>query len=1002
MGWFLLLPYFIFHLFLLLLHFPSYTYSLCNYHDNSALIQFKNSFVVNSSDDQPFTFQRDDGLSPCSSFSSKTESWKNGTDCCKWDGVTCDDAVSGRVIGLDLTCGHLRGEFHPNNTIFQLKHLQQLNLAYNHFTGSLLYSGIGGLLKLTHLNLSFSGISGDIPSTISHLSKLESLDLSNFEMRFDPSTWKKLILNTSNLRELHLDHVNMSSIRENSLSLLNNFSSSLVSLHLEDTGLQGKLPSNILCLPSLEELVLSWNVELRGQLPKSNWSTTLRYLDLYETSFSGEIPDSIGHLKSLEKLVLFGSNFNGMIPLSFSNLTQLTYLSLGANQFHGEISSLLSILDPSLLWLDLGDNQFTGSIGEFSTNSLNYLSLSTIKLQGKFPDSIFEFENLTYLDLSSTQLSGPVDFHQFSKLESLKYLDLSHNSFLLINSSVEHLLPNLESLFLSSCNITGSFPKFLAQFQNLIELDLSNNNIYGKIPKGFHEKLHSWNNIFKIDLRHNKLQGDLPIPPYGIVYFLLSDNNFIGGISSTICDASSINILDLAHNNLTGTIPQCLGNATYINYEINLAHNNLIGMIPQGLCNASHIIYIDLAHNNLTGTIPQCLCNASSLNMLSLAHNNLTGTIPQCLGSFHDLVVLDLQMNNLHGSIPRNFSKRNDFETIKLNGNRLDGPLPQALAQCTKLEVLDLGDNNIEDSFPSWLETLQELKVLRLRSNKLRGIITCPNSKHSFPKLRILDVANNNFSGSLPASCFMNFQAMKNVDDNRTGSLYVGSSNLYVSFGYYYNDSVMVVMKGQYRELVRILTTYTILDLSNNMFEGEVPMVIGQLNSLKGLNLSHNGINGTIPHSLSNLRNLEWLDLSRNRLTGEIPWKMRNLHFLSLLNLSQNHLEGIIPTGGQFDTFENSSYGENPMLCGLPLSKSCNKDEEQPPHSTFQDDEESGFGWKSVAVGYACGAVVGMLLAYNLFLTAKPQWLASLVEGVFGIRVKRTNNRARANRRGMN
>ena len=198
----------------------------------------------------------------------------------------------------------------------------------------------------------------------------------------------------------------------------------------------------------------------------------------------------------------------------------------------------------------------------------------------------------------------------------------------------------------------------------------------------------------------------------------------------------------------------------------------------------------------------------------------------------------------------------------------------------------------------------------------------------------------------------------------------------------FYIDSVMVVMKGQYMELERVLTIFTTIDLSNNMFEGKLPKVIGELHSLKGLNLSHNAITGPIPRSFGNLRNLEWLDLSWNRLKGEIPVALINLNFLAVLNLSQNRLEGIIPTGKQFNTFENNSYGGNPMLCGFPLSKSCNKDEDWPPHSTFQH-EESGFGWKAVAVGYACGFLFGMLLGYNVFMTGKPQWLARLVEGVF-------------------
>jgi hypothetical protein len=97
------------------------TFSLCNHQDSSALLQFKNSFVVNTSskpDDIP------DNMDPsCSSFSFKTESWKNGTDCCDWDGVTCDK-VSGYVIGLDLSCNNLEGELHPNSNNLDLGYFE--------------------------------------------------------------------------------------------------------------------------------------------------------------------------------------------------------------------------------------------------------------------------------------------------------------------------------------------------------------------------------------------------------------------------------------------------------------------------------------------------------------------------------------------------------------------------------------------------------------------------------------------------------------------------------------------------------------------------------------------------------------------------------------------------------------------------------------------------------------------------------------------------------------
>ncbi|MCI24558.1 receptor-like protein kinase, partial [Trifolium medium] len=94
-------------------------------------------------------------------------------------------------------------------------------------------------------------------------------------MELNPFTWKKLIHNATKLGELYLDYVDMSSIRESSLSMLKNLSSSLVSLSLSSTRLQGNLSSDILSLPTLRRLDLSSNDDLSGQLPKSNWSTPL-------------------------------------------------------------------------------------------------------------------------------------------------------------------------------------------------------------------------------------------------------------------------------------------------------------------------------------------------------------------------------------------------------------------------------------------------------------------------------------------------------------------------------------------------------------------------------------------------------------------------------------------------------------------------------------------------------------------------------------------------------
>src|ERR1044072_7734072 len=164
-----------------------------------------------------------------------------------------------------------------------------------------------------------------------------------------------------------------------------NLSSSLISLHLASTRLQGNFPSYILSSPILQELDLSHNDKLRGQFPKFNWNTPLRYLDISSTAFSGGIPDSIGNLKSLKELDLSWCKLNGQVPLSLWNLTQLTDLSLAFNNLNGEIPSLLSNLK-HLTTFNLDHNNFSGLI----------------------PEQLDKLINLEFFDLSDNMLDGTI------------------------------------------------------------------------------------------------------------------------------------------------------------------------------------------------------------------------------------------------------------------------------------------------------------------------------------------------------------------------------------------------------------------------------------------------------------------------------------------------------------------------------------------------------------------------------------------------------------------
>ncbi|XP_019161738.1 PREDICTED: receptor like protein 30-like [Ipomoea nil] len=187
----------------------------------------------------------------------------------------------------------------------------------------------------------------------------------------------------------------------------------------------------------------------------------------------------------------------------------------------------------------------------------------------------------------------------------------------------------------------------------------------------------------------------------------------------------------------------------------------------------------------------------------------------------------------------------------------------------------------------------------------------------------------------------------------------------------------MLVVKGSELPVEEILNLYTLIDLSSNMFYGEIPISIGILGFLRHLNLSHNRLTGHIPSSLGNLTLLEALDMSCNQLTGEIPWQLSKLGFLEVLNLSYNHLLGAIPRSWQLDTIGNDSYLGNTALCGFPLTLECGA---KNPHVHSKDEEEeedffNGFSWQSVTIGYCCAFPFGVCVGYFGLRYGKLNWL---------------------------
>uniref|UniRef100_A0A0E0G3S7 non-specific serine/threonine protein kinase n=1 Tax=Oryza nivara TaxID=4536 RepID=A0A0E0G3S7_ORYNI len=92
------------------------------------------------------------------------------------------------------------------------------------------------------------------------------------------------------------------------------------------------------------------------------------------------------------------------------------------------------------------------------------------------------------------------------------------------------------------------------------------------------------------------------------------------------------------------------------------------------------------------------------------------------------------------------------------------------------------------------------------------------------------------------------------------------------------------------------LTELTLLDLSQNKMQGQIPEWVLKHQKLENLYLYASNLSGEIGPNITAL-NLQELDLSMNKFSGSIPEDIANLKKLRLLYLYYNNLTGPIPAG---------------------------------------------------------------------------------------------------------
>ncbi|MDO4691282.1 MAG: hypothetical protein Q4A64_00245 [Porphyromonadaceae bacterium] len=312
----------------------------------------------------------------------RNENWLTSEPLENWHGVHTKE-VDGkqRVYALYIGGNNLRGAI--PSSIKYLTALHTLQLKHNYHIEGSIPEGIFDLVKLRTLDLSFTGVTGELSSKVGQLTDLDSLNLWT-------GPWD---------------------LRKSGQYLPN------------PRRLSGTLPKEL------------------GKLSKA------RYISVYNQNFSGQIPSELSGLTSVEELSLQGNAFSGNIPASLGNLQRVRKLYLGENKLVGTIPSELcntATLEELILSHNQLEGSLPQAMAKWQR--LNLLDVNSNRLSGELPAELADMKDLFKLDIRNNGFEGSLPVRLGGEQQDfLRFVDVRNNNLSgAFPAKVAHKLRELE------------------------------------------------------------------------------------------------------------------------------------------------------------------------------------------------------------------------------------------------------------------------------------------------------------------------------------------------------------------------------------------------------------------------------------------------------------------------------------------------------------------------------------------------------------------------------